>query len=163
MSIFSNFCFYIQSFDKLETIDLSVIDYYEDFLFFNPRCEYNFVSLKKLSLTNVKGMNLNNMNDLLDNLKKMINLRIFIFNNSEIKETISTQIYNDLIKKLLDLDLEEIEFILKKMIDTTNIVYYNEDELKMLCTSKSDRAFDKVHIMKFVKFDNYNLKKYINY
>ena len=114
---------------------------------FNGISEYNFPSLRKFHLDNsISGkIKLDNINNIIENTKKMPNLKSFIYKCYSI---IEEKEYNNLVNKILKLKIKSIEFGINSFIRSKE---YTEQELSFLYGNIELKYFENLKILKFNK------------
>ena len=110
--ISSNVCIniYCQSFETVKALYIKSVDNLKNldkvFPVFNNKCDINLVSLNYLHIEIQKGIDVKILENIYNNIDKMPNLKYlylyFIISDINIKK----QFYDELVKKILDLDLK---------------------------------------------------------
>ena len=142
--------FYTMPFEKIVDIEFGCtgpsFNYEDSFPLFNENCKAIFESLVSFKFITKNKLDLKIINNVINNLDKMPNLKILIFKAiCEIDEST----YIKLKEKLLSSNIKNIEFDLNMDDDTKEIEgEYSEKDLNNIGKEKNIKKFDKIIIQK---------------
>ena len=148
----SNIKFIVGPYEKLVDIEFGCMSNYlnfdESFPIFNNICNYTFKSLIKFKFDNPVHVDfdIKIINNIINNLGKMPNLKIFIFKAR--CKGIDKALYNKFIEELLILKIKNIELGINYFSDE-----YSENELKNIYKDFNVKNFEKV-IIKKIHYQN---------
>ena len=129
-------------------------NYEDSFPLFNENCNAIFESLVSFKFISKNALDLKNVRNVINNLDKMPNLKIFVF---KVICEIDESTYIKLIEMLLLSNIKNIEFDLNMNDDTKDIMNYDtkkiryeysEKELNNICKGIDIKKFEKVKINK---------------
>jgi hypothetical protein len=150
--------FYTAPFENLLDVEFGCtgpsFNYEDSFPLFNKNCNVIFDSLVSFKFISKNALNLKIIRNVINNLDKMPNLKIFVFKAiCEIDE----EKYIKLIEMLLLSNIKNIEFDLNMNDDTKDIMNYDtkkiryeysEKDLNNICKGIDIKKFEKVKINK---------------
>lgn len=130
---------------KINTFS-TIKDLINIFPIFNNKCNINFNSLEVFSFHNINILNIDFVKNMYNNMDCMPNLKDLNI-NCIVEEEIEKDFYNNFIKKILSMNLERINFIVKHDDDIDEP--YSEDELKEIYPNFDFDFYDKIFIQKY--------------
>lgn len=146
-----NIILYCQSFEDLESVDFyvngEVVNLIDSFPLFKEDSEVRFKSLTYFKYTNYcNETSLLFLQNLYNNLDNMPILRNFEFHC--VTKDINLEIYKIILRKILMMKLNSINFSIKQNLNDGNM-QYSEYELKAMFPDIKFINYDKVNIRKF--------------